>query len=90
MLGGIVVRELESLLNTPGLQDEALAQALPQDLGTRKRLRLLLDRRVDRFDVRVGAVDRDEDGLRVEAVLLLAEQVGGDEDGVCGLVGDDL
>lgn len=90
VLGRIVVRELERLLHTSGLQDEALAQALPQDLGPRKRLRLLLDRCVDRLDVQVVAVDRDEDGLRVEAVLLLAEQVGSDENGVGSLVGNDL
>lgn len=90
MLRGVVVREGECLVAIPRLEDERLAQTLAEDLGAREGLRLSLDGDVDGLDVGVVAVDRDEDGLRVETVFLLAEEIRRNEDWVCRLVGDDL
>ena len=90
MLRSVVVREGERLVAIPRLEDERLAQTLAEDLGAREGLRLSLDGDVDGLDVGVVAIDRDEDGLRVETVFLLAEEIRRNEDRVCRLVGDDL
>lgn len=86
----VVVRKGERFVAIPRLEDERLAQTLAEDLGAREGLRLSLDGGVDGFDVCIVAVDRDEDGLRIETVFLLAEEIRRNKDWVCGLVGDDL
>jgi hypothetical protein len=79
VLGRIVVRKVERSAHVRDLHDEALRDALAQDVDARERARL-----------RVRERDGDEHDLRVDAVLGLREQVRRDERRVRGVVRDDL
>jgi hypothetical protein len=90
VLGRIVVRKVERGAHVRDPHDEALRDALAQDVDARERARLRVDLALDVRDARVRERDGDEHDLRVDAVLGLREQVRRDERRVRGVVRDDL
>lgn len=90
MLGGVVVAELDSLVEVGALDDERVGDTLANDVDARKGESLLLDLLLDGGEAGVVDVDGEEDDLRVGAMLGLTEEIRGDEGGVGDLVGDDL
>lgn len=90
MLGGVVVAELDRLIQVGALDDQRVGDALADDLNSRKRQRLRLDLDLDGRETRLGNVDGEEDDLRVRAMLGLTEKVGSDKGRVGVLVRNDL
>ena len=90
MLRGVVVGEVERLRDAGRLHDDALRDGLAHDVDTRQRTCLRVDLRLNGGDRAVGQADGDEDDLRVDAMLGLGEQIGGDEGRVARFVRNDL
>jgi hypothetical protein len=90
VLGGVLVREGNALCEGRDLDDDRFLDGLSGDLDPREGLRLDVDLLLDLREELGRQVDRDEDDLRVGAVLRLRQEVGRDEDGVGRLVRDDL
>ena len=90
VLRGVVVGEVERLRDAGRLHDDALRDGLAHDVDTRERVRLHVHLLLDRGELLIAQVHRDEHDLRVDAVFGLREQVRRDEARVGGVVRDDL
>lgn len=89
MLRRIVIREIHSFLDRPRAHDDALRDRRPHDLDAREPPRLLVDLALDRAELLVAHRERNEDDLRVDAMLRLREEVRRDERRIGLLVRDD-
>lgn len=90
MLRRILIRELHRLLHRRRLHYNRLRNGLTHDIETGKSTRLGIDFVFDGGEGGRWERDGDEDYLGVNAVFGLREEVGGNERGVAGVVGDDL
>lgn len=90
MLRRIRIAKLHRLVDAHTLDDEALRDALADDVDAGERKGLRCDFGFDGGEGGGGEGDGEEDDLGVDAVLGLCEEVGGDEGGDAGGVGDYL